>query len=226
MIFLPHVAWLSATAAFVTGYARIAHVSIQGHRIFRIALFVGVLINERAWFAYRHFTVCMRLTDNLPIHLCDLSVFALLAELETNQRFFAKWAYFPDVVGTLLVVVFPAVSETGAIRPIAEARYFVTHIALVGAEFYLTFGRRYHPETRAILRIYAAIVGYAILVTPLNLYLDTNYFYTLSAPAEFRFIHAFPHWLFSCIVSATFLAAFGLLHPPFRRRKVGTVFTR
>ena len=201
-------------------------MSIQGHRIFRITLFVGVPINEGAWFAYRHFTVGMRLAEKLPLHLFDLSVFALLTELETNQRFFAKWAYLQDMVGALLAVVFPAVSETGAIRPIAEAGYFITHIALVGAEFYLTFGRRYHPETRAILRIYAAIVGYAILVTPLNLDLDTNYFYTLSTPAEFRFIHAFPYWLFSCMVSATFLAAFGLLHLPFRWRKVGTIFTR
>ena len=114
---------------------------------------------------------------------------------------------------------FPAVSETGAIRPIAEARYFITHIALVGVGFYLTFGRGYHPEAQAILRIYAAIVGYAILVTPLNLYLNTNYFYTLSAPAEVRFVHAFPHWFFLGAVSATFLAAFGLLHLPFRWKK-------
>ena len=136
-----------------------AHVSIQGHRTFRIALFIGVLINEGAWFAYRHFTVGMRLAENLPFHLCGLSVFALLAGLATNQRFFAAWAYFPGVVGALLAVVFPAVSETGAIRPIAEARYFITHIALVGAGFYLTFGRGYHPEAQAILRIYTAIVG-------------------------------------------------------------------
>ena len=219
MISLPHIAWLAATAAFVIGCICMAHMSIQSHRTFRIALFVGVLINEGAWFAYRHFTVGMRLAENLPLHLCDLSVFALLAGLATNQRFFAEWAYFPGVVGALLAVIFPAVSETGAIRPIAEARYFITHIALVGVGFYLTFGRAYHPEARAILRIYAAIVGYAILVTPLNLYLNTNYFYTLSAPAEVRFIHAFPHWFFLGAVSATFLAAFGLLYLPFRWKK-------
>ena len=219
MIFLPHIAWLAATAAFVIGCIYMTRVSTQGHRIFRIALFFGVLINESAWFAYRHFIVGMRLAENLPLHLCDLSVFALLAGLATDRRFLAEWAYFPGVVGALLAVVFPAVSETGAIRPIAEARYFITHIALIGAGFYLTFGRGYHPEAKAILRVYAAIVGYAVLVTPLNLYLDTNYFYTLSAPTEVGFVHAFPHWFFLGAVSATFLAAFGLLHLPFRWKK-------
>ena len=168
----------------------------------------------------------MRLAENLPPHLCDLSVFAMLAGLATDQRFFAEWAYFPGVVGDLLAVVFPAVSETGSIRPVAEARYFTTYIPLIGARFYLILGRGYHSEARAILRIYVAIVGYAALVTPLNLYLDTKYFYTFSTPAEVCFVHAFPHWFFLGAVSTTFLAAFGLLYMPSRWRKVEAVFMR
>ncbi len=212
MIQLPHIVWLATTAACIIGCLRMARASAQTHKLFRIGLFVGVLLNESAWFVYRHITVDMRLADNLPLHLCDLSVFALLAGLATNRRFFAEWAYFPGVIGALLAVVFPAVSETGAIRPIAEARYFITHIALVGAGFYLTFGCRYYPNAKAIVRTYIAIAAYAILVTPLNLYLGTNYFYTLSAPAEVHFLHAFPHWLFLGAASALFLIAFGLLH--------------
>ena len=94
-------------------------MSTQGHRIFRITLFLVVLINEGAWFIHRHFTAGMQLAENLSLHLCDLSVFALFAGLATDRRFFAEWAYFPGLVGALLAVVFPAVSETGAIRPIA-----------------------------------------------------------------------------------------------------------
>ena len=60
--------------------------------------------------------------------------FGLLAGLATNQRLFAECAYFPGMVGALLAVVFPPVSETGAIRPITEARYFIAHMALVGAD--------------------------------------------------------------------------------------------
>ena len=114
----------------------------------------------------------------------------------------------------LLAVVFPAVSETGAIRSIAEARCFITHIALVGAGFYLVFGCRYHPKTKSILRIYA------VLVTPLNLYLDTNYFYTLSAPVEVHFVQDFPHWFLLGAASATFLATFGLLYIPFHWKQL------
>ena len=100
------------------------------------------------------------------------------------------------MVGALLAVCFPAISETGSIRPIAEIRYFLTHIALVGAGFYFTFGCRYCPPARAILRSYIAVHLYALAITPLNLYLGTNYFFTLSAPKQLAFIHAYPHWLF------------------------------
>ena len=141
MVFLPHMVWLVATALAVVGCMRMARASARGHRIFCVALFVVVLVNEGAWFAYRHFAVGMPLAENLPLHLCDLSVFALLTGLATGWRPFAEWAYYPGVVGALLAVVFPAVSETGAIRAVAEVRYFVTHIALVGAGFYFTFGR-------------------------------------------------------------------------------------
>ena len=118
----------------------------------------------------------------------------------------------PGVVGALLAVVFPAISETGAIRAVAEIRYFVTHIALVGAGFYFTFGCGYYPPAWAIVRVYLAIAAYAMAITPLNRFLGTNYFFTLAAPAEVAFAHAYPHWLFLVVVAAIFLAVFGLMH--------------
>ena len=93
----------------------------------------------------------------------------------------------------------------------------MTHIALVGAGFYFTFGCGYYPPARAIVRVYLAIAAYAGAVTPLNMYLGTNYFFTISAPTEVAFIHAYPHWLFLAAVSAIFLVAFGLMHLPFVR---------
>ena len=218
MVFLPHMAWLAATALFVASCIRMARASARCHRVFRIALFAIVLGNEGAWFAYRHFVLAMPLGENLPLHLCDLSVFALMAGIATGWRPFAEWAYYPGVVGALMAVAFPAVSETGAIRAVAEARYFLTHIALVGVGFYLTWGCGYYPPARAIVRVYLAILAYAAAVTPLNLYLGTNYFFTISAPEEVGFIHAYPHWLFLAAVSAIFLAAFGLMHLPLARK--------
>jgi uncharacterized membrane protein YwaF len=147
-----------------------------------------------------------------------MSVFVMFVALATNSRRFAELSYFPGVVGALLAACLPAISESGAIRTIAEIRYFVTHIVLVGIGFYLTFGRHYKPPIRAVLRSYGAVHLYAVVITPLNLLLGTNYFFTLSAPKQIAFIQHYPHWLFVVAVSMTFLILFSLMYLPFVRR--------
>jgi hypothetical integral membrane protein (TIGR02206 family) len=221
-----HLIWLGVTALFVIGCINMSRLPADSrwHAYFRRSFLILVLANELAWFGYRHMVAEVPIAKNLPLHLCDLSVFVMFAALATDRKLFSELSYYAGVVGALLAVCFPAISETGAIRPVAEARYFVTHIALVGVGFYLTFGCRYHPPPRAIVRSYVAIHAYALAITPLNLYLGTNYFFTLSAPKQLAFVHDYPHWLFMVAISAIFLMTFALMHVPFAwrwRRRAG-----
>ena len=183
-------------------------------------LFFSVLLNESLWFVYRHLFMAIPLAKNLPLHLCDMSVFMLLAASLTGNRTARELLYYAGTIGALLAVLFPAISEHGAVYPVAEFRYFYTHIALVAGGFYFTFGRRYYPGRAAPLRSFAAVLAFALLITPLNLYLGTNYFYTLAAPKQVAFLHAYPHWLFCLAVALVFLAACFLLHLPFFRMRI------
>ena len=188
----------------------------RAHATFRLALFALVLVNELGWFAYRHFVVGIPIADNLPLHLCDLSVFVLFAGLATGGRLWSELAYYAGVVGALLAVCFPAISETGSIRPIAETRYFLTHIALVGA------GVLFHlwgaATARRRGRFCVAISPFTSTPWPLPRSTCISapiIFFTLSAPKQLAFIHAYPHWLFLVVVSAIFLTVFALMHLPF-----------
>ena len=216
-----HLFWIGVSALFVIGCINMRRLprASRWHSAFRISLFVLILVNELSWFCYRHFSADLPLSRNLPLHLCDLSIFVMFAALATRRRLFAELSYYAGVVGALLAVCLPAISETGPIRPIAEIRYFLTHIALVGVGFYLSFGCNYHPPVRAVVRSYLAIHIYALAITPLNLYLGTNYFFTLSAPKEIAFALEYPHWLFLVVVSSIFLTMFGLMHLPFAWRR-------
>ena len=217
MLSARHLLWIGVAALFAIGCINMRRLprASRWHAAFRISLFVLILVNELSWFCYRHFAADLPLARNLPLHLCDLSAFVMFAALATGRRLFAELSYYPGVVGALLAVCLPAISETGSIRLVAEMRYFLTHIALVGVGFYLTFGCHYYPPVRAVFRSYAAILIYALAITPLNLYLGTNYFFTLSAPKEIAFALEYPHWLFVVVVSSIFLAVFGLMHLPF-----------
>ena len=222
-----HFFWLGLTALFVVGCINMKRLppDSRWHRVLRTALFTLILINESSWFCYRHFVTQIPLVQNLPLHLCDLAVFTMLFALVTGQRLFVELSYYAGVVGALLAVIFPSISETGDIRFIAEIRYFLTHIILVGGGFYFTFGRHYHPKTGAILRNYLFIHLYALLVTPLNIRLGTNYFFTLSAPDQLLWAHEYPHWIFLVVGSLIFLFTFSLMHLPFmwqRRHATGS----
>ena len=212
-----HLFWIGVSALFVIGCINMRRLprASRWHSAFRISLFVLILVNELSWFCYRHFSADLPLSRNLPLHLCDLSVFVMFAALATGKRLFAELSYYPGVVGALLAVWLPVISEAEAIRLIAEIRYFLTHIALVGVGFYLTFGCHYKPPLRAVFRSYLAILIYALAITPLNLYLGTNYFFTLSAPKEIAFALEYPHWLYVAVVSSIFLIVFCLMHLPF-----------
>lgn len=212
-----HFFWLGLTVVFVIGCINMKRLPLDSrwHRVLRTVLFALLVINESSWFCYRHVVAQIPLVENLPLHLCDLSVFTMLFTLVTGRKLFAELAYYMGVVGALLAVCFPSIAETGDIRTIAEIRYFITHIALVGGGFYFTFGRQYHPKIGAILRSYLFIHLYALLVTPLNLSLGTNYFFVLSAPKQLGWIRQYPHWLFLVVVSLIFLFTFFLMNLPF-----------
>jgi len=218
-----HLLWLAVTALTVAGCIAMRRFpdGSRAHFVFRRTLIAVVLANELAWFLYRHFGAGLAAVDNLPLHLCDISVFVMVLALVTNARPLVEFAYFAGVSGALLAVCVPAVSETGAIRLIAEIRYFITHVALIGVGFYLTFGRRVYPERRAILHSFAGVHLYALIITPLNLLLETNYFFTTAAP-NVDFLRAFPHWLFLAGSSLAFLLLFSLMHLPFALQRRAT----
>ena len=212
-----HLCWLALTglAVWAAVYSGRLPQDAAWRRHLHLFLFFSVLFNESAWFVYRHTVLLVPLAKNLPLHLCDFSVFMLLLTAFTDKSRPRELLYYAGVIGALLAVLFPAISERGTIYPVAEVRYFYTHIALIAGGFYFTFGRRRYPDRAAPLRSFAAVLAFALLITPLNLYLDTNYFFTVSAPKQLAFLQAYPHWLFCLAVALVFLAASFLLHSPF-----------
>jgi len=214
---LNHFFWLGVTIAFVVGChtMRLIHPNSVLHQIFRFSLFILVCFNELAWFLYRHYVAEITISKNLPLHLCDISVLIMLYTLLSKRSWTGELSYFMGAVGALLAVCMPAIDEVGSIRLIAEIRYFITHIALVGVGVYFTFGRRSFPFYSSIWRSYGFVNLYALLITPLNVLLGTNYFFTISAPQQLTFLFVFPHWLFLIGASLVFLIIFHLLYIPF-----------
>ena len=214
---LYHFFWIGVTISFVVGCYQMGRIPFSSvlHKVFRFSLFTLVAFNEATWFIYRHYILEIPIIRSLPLHLCDISVFIMLYTLISKCRWTGELLYFMGAVGALLAVCMPAINEVGDIQLIAEIRYFITHIALVGVGVYFTFGIRFFPTYSATWRSYGFVNLYALLITPLNILLGTNYFFTLAAPQQLIFLSVFPHWLFLLGVSLVFLLTFNLLYVPF-----------
>ena len=88
------LSWIGVAALFVIGCINMRRLprASRWHAAFRISLFVLILVNELSWFCYKHFAADLPLARNLPLHLCDLSVFVMFAALATGSR----WARRSD----------------------------------------------------------------------------------------------------------------------------------
>lgn len=213
-----HLCWIIGALLFSALCIAIRRLGkeTKWHTVLRWTLFSIVFVNEVWWFLFSLWCLDYPFQYNLPLHLCDFSIIVLLIGLATRRRIFCDLAYFVGVPGAALAILFPDIAEVGGIQSIAIARFFVTHIALFGIGFYLTFGIRYYPSYWRAIISFVVIHLYALLLTPVNLWLDTNYFFlrspAASAPA---FLQAFPHWAYIGAFMLFFFVVISLLWIPF-----------
>lgn len=180
------------------------------------------------------------LDESLPIHLCDLAVFATVAALIGADRLHRHglpprnsglwtginvWqqiyelAYFWVLGGTLQAVITP---DLAAHFPsIVCIRFFVLHAGIVVAVLVLTIGMRMRPLPGAVPRAWLITLASAAAVGLVNAALrafgvDANYMYLCGPPKAaslFDLLGRWPWSLAALAVVATLI--FGLLYLPF-----------
>jgi hypothetical integral membrane protein (TIGR02206 family) len=157
----------------------------------------------------------------LPLHLCDLSWVLALAGLARPGRRLAEPLYFFALSGTAPALVTPELPwGFPSTRFLA---YFATHGLVVITAVVLTFGFRLVPPRGAAWRAFGLLNLYALLVTPVNLALDTNYLYLRRKPdpwTPFDLMGPWPYYILA--LEAAFLAVFVLLDrglDPLRERE-------
>jgi hypothetical integral membrane protein (TIGR02206 family) len=215
---LKHLMWMTASLLFGVACILFARVPPESrlHKIFCRSLFWIVLVNEIAWSLFRHFYLHVPLRENLPLHQSDLTFFNLLLGVATKKRIFCDVAYFVGIPGAFLGILLPHIEETGMFLNASIARYYLTHGAMFGVGFYLTFGIKYYPPFLSVFKTFAVILVFWLLLIPINQFLGTNYFYVMhpahSAP---RFFHEIPLSAYRAGFLAFLLSAMGVLRIPF-----------
>jgi len=124
--------------------------------------------------------ICERMRDCLPLHLCDISVFALVLGLLTRNRLAFEFAYFFGIGGTLQALLTPDLSEDFP-SPLF-IRFFVGHGGIIVGVALLAAAYRMRPSWRSVLRAIGMGLVYCVLIGLFNWIMDTNYGYLCRKP--------------------------------------------
>ena len=210
-----HISLLVAIAIIATALpiaCRRGWVPVRGARL---AIGWALAVNELIWWIYRYSREGIH-AANLPLQLCDLTVWLAVIGCFTAAPAIVEFAWFAGIGGAGMALLTPNLWSRW---PNYQAIYFfLAHGGIVIAVALLAFGgfARFRPG--AVWRAFGLLLGYAALVGAFNAATGSNFMFLCHRPANPSLLdHMGPWPWYLSIGAAASLAFFWLLWLPVRR---------
>jgi hypothetical integral membrane protein (TIGR02206 family) len=189
---------------------------VPAHRhAIRLVLGWGIIVNELVWWRFRYSHEGIHLA-NLPLQLCDITLWASAIACLTLVPAIVDLAYFAGLAGAGMALLTPDLWSPWPAYP--AIYFFVAHGAIVIACAVLVFGRVCPLSSKAVWRAYGLLLAYAFLVGLFNKIYGTNYMYLCRKPKNASLLDALGPWPWYLVPAAvTALALFWLLWLPASR---------
>ena len=185
----------------------------------RLALGYGLAINELVWWAFRYSHEGFRFPLNLPLQLCDATVWATVLACTTLIAGFVEFAYFAGIAGAGMALLTPDLWSPWP--SYAAIYFFLAHGGIVTGAAVLVYGRIAPLRTGAVWRAFGWLAAYATAVGTFNAIFHTNYMYLREKPGNASLLDALGPWPIYIIAGAAVgLALFWLLWLPARFGKI------
>lgn len=175
-----HIAWLVAFAIIVLvnciWYRRLGAL---GRGRWKKA--VGILLIADEIFKVVMLVIGGRYTaDYLPLHLCSINIFLIAIHAWKPTKTLGGYLYMVGIPGALAALLFP----TWTSLPFGNFMHlhsFTVHILLALYPLVLAIDGETNPRAKDIPRYLALLLGMAIPIYGINLLLDTNFMFLMSA---------------------------------------------
>jgi hypothetical integral membrane protein (TIGR02206 family) len=181
----------------------------------RLALGYGLAANELIWWVFRYSHEGLRFRANLPLQLCDVTLWATALACITLIPVFVEFAYFAGFTGSAMAVLTPDLWSPFPSYP--AIYFFVAHGGIIVGAPTLVFGRIAPLRRSAVWRAFALLLAYAGVIGAFNQFFGANYMYLCRKPANATLLDVFGPWPVYLFTSAAIgLAVFWLLWLPVR----------
>jgi hypothetical integral membrane protein (TIGR02206 family) len=188
----------------------------QARRPVRLALGIGLVVSEAVWLWFRYSLEGVHLW-NLPLQLCDVTLWMTAFTCLTLARPLVEFAYFAGFAGAAMALVTPDLMRPWPQHP---AIYFsVAHAGIAIGIAVLVVGRIAPHRNGAVWRAFGILIGYAVLVGTFNAITRADYMYLWRKPGNASLLDVFGPWpVYLFAGAAAWLALFWLLWLPVRPR--------
>ena len=211
-----HVSLLAAIAAAGILLVWMCRRFEDARRPVRLALGIGLVANEIVWLCYRYSHEGIHLW-NLPLQLCDVTLWMTALACLTLARWLVEFAYFAGFAGAAMALLTPDLWRPWPQYP--AIYFFVAHGGIVVGIAVLVVGGVAPLHEGAVWRAFAMLLGYAALVGAFNAITHANYMYLCRKPANATLLDVLGPWPVYLLTGAVAaLGLFWLLWLPVRPR--------
>jgi len=141
---------------------------------------IFMIIQEFVDRGYHIFIEKSPIQNNLPFHLCGISVF-LVAILLINRNYkLFEISYFWGLSGALVSILTPDVGYT--FPHLLNITFFLSHALIFIGVLYMIFIFDYRPTLISARKSFFILHAYALIIGILNYIINTNYLFLCHKP--------------------------------------------
>ncbi|MEG3641386.1 YwaF family protein [Magnetococcus sp. PR-3] len=156
--------------------------------------FAALLIaNELFWHVWVWGAGQWKVQTMLPLHFCSVAVILSVFMLLTKSQRLYELVYFIGISGAILALLTPAMGRYGAQHALFY-QFFISHGMIIVAAVYMSVVECFRPTWRALIRVSVVGILYMLLVSRVNLLLDSNYLFIAQKPEEATTLDILPPW--------------------------------
>ena len=151
----------------------------KGRRIWRIAVAVLLVADE----IFKDVMLILGnrfLPDYLPLHLCSINIILITVHAFKPSKLLSGYLYTVGIPGALAALIFPSWTSL-PLGNFMHLHSFTVHILLAIYPIVLFTAGDIRPEVKKLPQYLGLLVGMAVPIYGINLWLGTNFMFLMSA---------------------------------------------